>query len=68
MKKLTLFIGGTVLLLSLTGCKNTLSAVGDTAKGAGQGTVKIIQGVSEGVDHIGKGVKADLINDKDLEQ
>ncbi len=63
MKKFFLLIGFSLLTASLVGCNNTLSAVGDTAKGAGEGTVKIIQGVGEGVDHIGKGVKADLTND-----
>ena len=63
MKKFYILIGSSLFMASLIGCSNTLNAVGDTAKGAGEGTVKIIQGVGEGVDHIGKGVKADLTDD-----
>jgi hypothetical protein len=63
MKKFFLLIVFSLLTVSLLGCSNTFSAVGDTAKGAGKGAVKVIQGVGEGVDHIGKGVKADLTND-----
>ncbi|MDG1136638.1 MAG: hypothetical protein P8N28_00140 [Phycisphaerales bacterium] len=68
MKKIFLLTGFSLFTASLMGCNNTLSAVGDTAKGAGEGTVKIIQGVGEGVDHIGKGVKADLANDDDQDK
>jgi hypothetical protein len=53
MKKLQLIIG----------CNNTLNAIGDTAKSAGKGAVNIIQGVGNGVNHIGKGVKTDLTSD-----
>ena len=64
MKKIYVLISCSLFVASLVGCKNTMDAVGDTAKGAGKGTVEIIQGVGKGVDRIGKGVKAD-INDDD---
>jgi hypothetical protein len=63
MKKLQLIIGCSMLTFALIGCNNTLNAIGDTAKGTGKGAVSIIQGVGDGVDHIGKGVKADLTSD-----
>ncbi len=64
MKNIYVLISCSLFVASLAGCKNTMNAVGDTAKGAGKGTVEIIQGVGKGVDHIGRGVKAD-INDDD---
>jgi hypothetical protein len=63
MKKIYVLISCSLFVASLVGCKNTMNAVGDTAKGAGKGTVEIIQGVGNGVDHIGKGVKADINDD-----
>jgi hypothetical protein len=63
MKNIFVLIGCSLLVASLAGCKNTMDAVGDTAKGAGKGTVEIIQGVGKGVDRIGKGVKADINQD-----
>jgi len=63
MKKINILIGFLLFTALLVGCKNTMNAVGDSAKGAGEGTVKIIQGVGEGLDHIGKGVKSDLTSD-----
>ncbi len=63
MKNICILITGSLFTVSLLGCNNTLNAVGDTAKGAGKGAVEIIQGVGEGVNHIGKGVKADITSD-----
>ncbi|HHZ64300.1 MAG TPA: hypothetical protein EYO01_07600 [Phycisphaerales bacterium] len=63
MKNICILITGSLFTVSLLGCNNTLNAVGDTAKGAGKGAVEIIQGVGEGVNHIGQGVKADITSD-----
>ena len=63
MKKIYVLISCSLFVAALAGCKNTMNAVGDTAKGAGKGTVEIIQGVGKGVDHIGNGVKADINDD-----
>ncbi len=47
----------------LTGCKNTATAVGETAKGAVHGAGDIIEGVGEGINHVGQGMKKDISDD-----
>jgi hypothetical protein len=63
MIKLFTLVFGTFLVMTLGGCKNTATAVGDTAKGAVHGTGEIIKGVGEGIDHIGQGMKKDIDDD-----
>ena len=63
MKRTYTLFSGTLLIVALAGCRNTLNSVSDTAEGAVRGTGKIIQGVGEGIDHIGKGIKEDIDSD-----
>lgn len=51
MKKFYILIGSSLFMASLIGCSNTLNAVG------------VIPPMYQSVDHIGKGVKADLTDD-----
>ncbi len=64
MRRIRTLCAGTITLLALCGCKNTLNAVGDTTEGAVRGTGTIVKGVGEGVGHIGKGIGKDLDGDK----
>jgi len=49
MRRIQTLCAGTITLLALCGCKNTLNAVGDTAEGAVRGTGTIVKGVGEGI-------------------
>ena len=70
---------GLLLVVALTGCKNTAESTGDVAGGAvrgtgtviqgvGEGTGTIIKGVGEGVSHVGEGVSKDLKGDSEKEK
>ena len=63
IKTITLIVG-TILVTSLSGCKNTATAVGETAQGAVHGAGDIIVGVGEGINTIGQGMKKDINEDE----
>ncbi len=63
MIKIIAILLGTILVLTLSGCKNTATAVGETAKGAVEGTGEIIKGVGEGINNVGQGMKKDIDGD-----
>ena len=68
MIKLIAIVFGTAIVLALAGCKNTATAVGETAKGAVEGTGEIIKGVGDGISNIGQGMKKDIDGDSDHPQ
>ncbi len=63
MIKTISLIVGIILVASLSGCKNTATAVGETAKGAVHGAGDIIVGVGEGINNVGQGMKQDINKD-----
>jgi hypothetical protein len=63
MIKTISLIVGIILVASLSGCKNTATAVGETAKGAVHGAGEIIVGVGEGINNVGQGMKQDINKD-----
>ncbi len=63
MRNLIMFSVLLISLALLAGCKNTATAVGETAKGAVHGAGDIVVGVGEGINHIGKGMKKDISAD-----
>ena len=67
MKRTYTLLSGTLLIVALAGCRNTLNSVSDTAEGALRGAGNIIEGVGEGIDHIGKGIKEDFNSDANAE-
>ena len=62
IKSISLIVG-IILVASLSGCKNTATAVGETAKGAVHGAGDIIVGVGEGINNVGQGMKQDINKD-----
>ena len=63
MIKTISLIVGIILVASLSGCENTATAVGETAKGAVHGAGDIIVGVGEGINNVGQGMKQDINKD-----
>jgi len=63
MIKLIAIVIGTGIVLTLAGCKNTVTSVGETAKGAVHGAGDIVKGVGDGINNIGEGMKKDIDGD-----